>query len=601
LEASMTADHSRYVEQFEESEDITKDARQKSERDRDYRDNKQLTDTEERTLRDRGQPVVVFNEIQPKVNTMLGLEKQTRKDPKALPRTPQDEKSAHAVTDAIRYVCEDCNWDDIRSRAADNLVVEGTCAVMVGQKQARNAIDPDIRRIPWDRFYYDPASSELDFSDALFMGTVIWMDLDAAKRKFPDAAEVLENTWLEARTDETYGDKPRNHWADYKRRRVRLIEHYCNDGGWKFCIATKAGFVTPLIDSPYLDADGVPECPIKAVSLYIDRDNNRFGEVRFMVSPQDEVNKRRSKALHLISQQRLRVSPNVAQDPEKVRQEMTRADGVFIGETGDVEFFQNNDMAVGNLNLLQDARAHIHRTGANNAMAGKDTEGQSGRAIIAQQQGGMVESAGYLDAIRILSIAVYRSVWARVRQNWTAERWIRVTDDQRNLQFVGLNRPVTMLEKAQSELDPNDPAAAMYLQELMADPMAQAVVDIENNVADLDVDIIIEEGIDTPTIAAEQWTELVTLASSGIPIPPKLLIEASSLRDKEKLLQELEQPPDPQMVQFQQMMQQLQAMLAQAEVRKTESEAIENEAQAQAITVGAQVQAFQAGAQVGAQ
>jgi len=446
-------DHIDMVRQFEEAEEATEDNRKLQERDVDYRDNKQLTEKEKSELEKRGQPAVVFNEIRPKVNTMLGLEKQTRKDPKAFPRNPGDEKAAEAATDGVRYICEDSNWDDKRSRCADDLIGAGVCAAKVGFKQHRGAMDPAITRIAWDRFYYDPASSEYDFADARFLGEVIWMDLDDALRKFPDAEDALESTWRGARDDSTFSDKPKyGMWADYKRKRVRLCEHYYNDGGWKFCIFTRGGFVVEPMDSPYLDDEEIPECPIKAVSLYVDRDNNRFGEVRAMIDPQDEVNKRRSKALHLISQRQLRVSPASPMDPKDIRKEMVKADGLFVGDKDDVEVLPTNDQALGNLNLLQDAREHIHRTGANNSLAGKDVANQSGRAIIAQQQGGITESAGFLDAIRILSIAVYRSAWGRIKQAWNEERWVRVTDNENNIRFVGFNRPITALEMAGQRL-----------------------------------------------------------------------------------------------------------------------------------------------------
>ena len=80
-----------FVTQFEDAESATYDARRQSEKCRDYFDDKQLTDAEKQALEKRGQPAVVFNEIKPKVKTLLGLEKQTRKDPKAFPRNPQDE------------------------------------------------------------------------------------------------------------------------------------------------------------------------------------------------------------------------------------------------------------------------------------------------------------------------------------------------------------------------------------------------------------------------------------------------------------------------------------------------------------------------------
>lgn len=612
MEDSLTLDDRliAMVRQFENAEEITRPAREKSEKCRDYFDDKQLTEDEESELRKRGQPPVVFNEIKPKVKTMLGLEKQTRKDPKAFPRNPDDEEASRAATDSIRYVCEDSRWDDKRSGAAKNLAIEGTCAVKVGLKRVRRGqlmsstamtqpqIDPDITRVAWDRFYYDPYSSADDFEDAHFLGEVVWADLDDATRKFPKAKDILDSTWQTGRDVETYDDKPKHGlWADYKRRRVRLCEHYyIEDGQWMFCIFTKAGFVVEPQPSPYMDADGEPECPIKAISLYVDRDNNRYGEVQAMLSPQDEINKRRSKSLHLINTRQVRVSPAVAQDAADVRKELARPDGVFIGEQGDVEVLETNDMAMGNLNLMQDAREHIHRTGVNSAMAGKDTNNQSGKAIALQQMGGMTEAADFLDCIRRLSLAVYRSVWGRVRQAWTEERWIRVTDNENNVRFVGLNRPITALQAEakklgvdKGNLEQADPNAIAYLETLASLPIAQQVVGIDNNVGELDVDIIVDEGIDTPTIAAEQFdtvAKMIPGAPPAIQTPLwKMLIQSSALEGKEEALKALTAPPSPEA----QAMQQIQMEGAVAEVDKTKSETVKNYAQAEAADPRAQM------------
>jgi hypothetical protein len=581
---------SRMCRQFEESENTTRPARERAERDRDYRDLKQWTSKEEAALKARGQPVVTFDRISRKVNSLLGMEKQTRKDPKAFPRNPDDDKAAEAATDAIRYVCEDSRWDDKRSLAMENLVVEGTGAIMVGVKKTKAGIDPDIRRIPWDRLYHDPHSAEFDFEDAAYMGIVVWMDLDDAKLKYPDAAEALETTWAAARNSETYDDRPKhNLWADYARKRVRICEHYYREGGkWMFCMFTKGGFVVEPQPSPYQGDDGEPENPIKAVSLYIDRDNNRYGDVRAMIGPQDEINKRRSKALHLISQRQVRVSPAMGKSAEEIRAEVAKPDGVFVGEDGDVEILETNDMAQANLTMLQEAKNEIDLLGPNAALAGKGTQEQSGRAILAQQQGGMLEAATILDRVRVLSLAVYRSVWCRIRQHWTAERWIRVTDNEQNLRFVGLNRPVTMLEAAAQQMGVTQENFAQMQQErpqemqqlamLAQSPQAQQVVKVDNAVAELDVDILVDEGIDTPTIAAEQFDQMIKLVSSGaVQISPDVLIEASSLRNKDKLLEMQKQGPSPE----QQQMQKLELAGAEAKVADTQASAMLKQAQAQ--------------------
>ena len=168
--AEMTLE--QFVRDFEAAEDATTDARKLAERDIDYFHEKQWTAEETQKLEKRGQPVVTFNRIKRKVNSLQGIEKQTRKDPKAFPRNPDDEDAARAATDALRYVCDDSRWDDKRSEAALDLAVAGTAAIMVGVKQTKKGYDPDIRLIAWDRFYYDPHSSAFDFEDSKFMGTV---------------------------------------------------------------------------------------------------------------------------------------------------------------------------------------------------------------------------------------------------------------------------------------------------------------------------------------------------------------------------------------------------------------------------------------------
>ena len=599
-----SAELGKFCRQFEEAEQQTQPAREKAERDRDYYDEKQWTAEEETALKNRKQPVITYNRIKRKVNAMMGLEKQTRKDPKAFPRNPADEQAAQAATDVIRYACEDSRWDDKRSECAKELAIEGTCAIMVGVKQTKDGIDPDLRRISWDRFYYDPHASEFDFADAAYMGVVIWMDLDKAQAKWPEFKDILVETWTQSQSSETYDDKPKHMlWADYKRRRVRICEHYYKDAeGWKFCLFTKGGFIVEPQPSPYMGDDDQPECPIKAVSLYIDRDNNRYGEVRTMIGAQDEVNKRRSKALHLINSRQVRVSRSTGMDAQAARKELSLPDGVFVGEQGEVEIFPTNDMAAANLQMLQEAKAEIDLQGPNAALGGKNERDMSGRAILAQQQGGMTELATYLDRIRCLSLAVYRSTWARIRQHWTGQRWVRVTDNEQNLRFVGVNKPITALQAAAEQMgvtkenlpqmQQENPEAILQLQAMAQSPMAAQVVGVENAVAELDVDILVDEGIDTPTIAAEEFESLLKLVGTGmVQIPPDVLIEASSIRNKDKLLEMMKQGPSPE----QQQGQQVQMAEMVAKVEKLQSETAENYAQIEAMAAKTQTDAMQAG------
>jgi hypothetical protein len=146
--------------------------------------------------------------------------------------------------------------------------------------------------------------------------------------------------------------------------------------------------------------------------------------------------------------------------------------------------------------------------------------------------------------LRHLKFRIFRQLWNRIRQYWTAERWIRVTDDEKNVRFVGLNvtqghlAEQKIMEEVKSGKLPQE-QAQMLLQQLASDPRAQMPA---NQVAELDVDIDIDEVNETPTLQIEQFEALVQLASTGmVPIPPELIIQASNLRDKQKLLDIIEE------------------------------------------------------------
>jgi hypothetical protein len=191
-------------------------------------------------------------------------------------------------------------------------------------------------------------------------------------------------------------------------------------------------------------------------------------------------------------------------------------------------------------------------------------------------------------------------VWARIKQYWDGPRWIRVTDDERNLRFVGLNVPKTMLDVAKERLQ-GDPEAELKLALLARDPMANQPIEVQNPIAEMDVDIIIDEGMDTPTVQAEQFDTLTKIMPAMTQLPPpvlRLLITASSLRDKDKLLEIVDQmEQQAQASQEQQMMQQIQIAGAKAEVEKTQSETARNYAQAQAANPQAEMEMRQAEAQ----
>lgn len=544
----MAKDQSRFVRLFEASEEASQNSRAEAEKARDYYDGNQLTPEELQALRRRKQPPVIENLVRPKIDGLCGLERQTRTDPVCYPRTLKDDEAAQVATDVLRYVADDQKLDIKRSKVFEHMLTEGFGGVEVGANERRGVIDPTIEHIAWDRLFFDPHSCQLDFSDANYLGYITWMDLDRAKERWPGKEDVLDNAMERGTSDvyNTYDDKPRwTWWSDRSRNRVRIVTMYhVTSKGWERVVFTLSGDLEESAPSPFIDEDGNPECALILQSAYVDRDNDRYGIVRDLFTLQDEVNKRRSKFLHLVNTRQVRVARGSEGDVERIRKEIARPDGAIVADKDELEIIGTGDLSMGHFSLLEEAKAAIRGIGPNAHMQGKQGENQSGRAILAMQQAGMTEMAPLLDALRDFNLRVFRAVWNRVRQFWDAERWVRITDDENSVRFSGVNVPkaalaMQKLKQAMDEGKIDQQTAQAYAMQIQQDP---AMMQPANVLADLDVDIQIDEVQNTPTLHAEQFEQLVNLASSGMmQIPPEIIIRASNLRDKQKLLDILEE------------------------------------------------------------
>jgi hypothetical protein len=565
------------VEMFEASEDATYSARQKSERDRDYVDNIQLTAAEITALEKRGQPPIIINRIKRSVEFLKGYELSQRVDPKVLPNTPQHEEDANGAEQALRYVAKSQRLDYKRSKVWSNLLVEGMAGYRVSVKPYKDGYNVTVDRIPWDRMFYDPHSSEADFSDAKYIGAVRWMDFDDALAEYPDSANALEWTLDQASISDTYDDNPKHMvWADKKRKRVRVVQIWIKQQEqWFWAEYTKGGILKSG-PSPYQNDKGESDCELIFASAYVNRDNERYGLVREMIGPQDEINKRRSKALHLLNTEQTISEEGVVNDVEKARRERARPDGwtvVAPGALADerIKFETRTDLANGHMQLLQEAKNEIDMIGGNIALQGNALQktSASGKAIIASQQGGAMEIAPLMDELRDLDIRLFRAIWARIRQFWTAEKWVRVTDDERNVKWVGLN------------VDPQ--RAQMIAQQ--SPQFAGKIAGVVSNVAELDCDIDIDDAPDGLTPQLEQFQSLVELkkmdANGELPFRA-ILTAMPNLRNKAQVLAQMDkaQEKPPEVQQIEQHMMGLQMAGAEAQVQETQASAQLKQAQA---------------------
>jgi len=569
---------------FTEARDLTYIARTNSLTAIDYYDTDQYTASELTSLAQRGQPPIVINRIKPAINGIVGVTEKGRSDPRCWPRNPGNDDAADAATDTLRYIADFNRFKRLKQDCFRDMLIAGTGAALIGVDADKQVT---ITQVRWEEFFHDPRARRPDFKDARFLGIAKWMYQDDVAALYPDKASAIEATVENGlgggmAPDASFMDRPENGiqaggsaWIDKKQRRLMVVEMYYREGTWKRCVFTGMDILESG-PSPYLDHKGRADCPIEAHSAYVKRDNSRYGAVWDMIGPQDEINKRRSKALHLLTVSRIQVAnPSAIDvDADEARKEAARPDGVIPFGW---ELVANTAQMQGQLELLQEAKAEIERMGPNPAVLGRENTDSSGRALLARQQSGLIELGNLYGALEDWELRVYRQCWGRVKQFWTAPQFIRVTDDEDAPKFVGLNMP-----KGQETpvTDPNGqpvmgPDGKPQTQEgppLTYPPghpqAGKAVLGYKNAVAEMDVDIEVDTQPDTGTIQQEAFTELMQLVGMSPvyqqQVPLSTLIQLSPIPHKRSVLDTIKQASDQQ----QQAAAQQQAIAQQAESAK---------------------------------
>jgi hypothetical protein len=523
----------------------------------------QWTDRELAKLDERNQPAVTFNRVSRKINGVVGLVERLRQDPKAYPRNPGlAEDAAELATQCLMYVLDTAAWRDLSPECGRKAAIRGIGGVELVLVAGDNG-DPDVSLEETDprEFFYDPRSSKHDFRDARFMGTSKWMDSDDAASQWPDSEEDLETAITDGDGGNWSQDDRELQWINISEKQVRVVDHWYKRGqDWFYCIYSGDIKLEEGI-SPFRDEKGQTFCKYFMFSNGVDHDNDRYGFFRDLKSPQDEINHRRSKALHALNTRRIIMTEGAVSDVEKTRREVAKPDGVvvlnptFEGSRFDVDS-PTTDIS-GNVELLAEAKAEIENFGPNPALIGQGIENKSGRAIALLQQAGIAELGPFIIAYRGWKMRVYRGIWNALKQFWTAERWIRVTDNEDVEQFIQING-----------LERDEYGRVTFI----------------NQIGSLDVDIVLDEGPDNVNSMADSFDLLLSLAQSGAQVPPEILIELSALPSsvKKRVMAKITQGQNDPMQQaaVQLKMEQEQAKLGktQAETQLTTAKALETHA-----------------------
>ena len=181
------------------------------------------------------------------------------------------------------------------------------------------------------------------------------------------------------------------------------------------------------------------------------KDGTPYGIVRNLRDPQKDLNKRRSKALYLLSANRVIADNDAIDDTDQswddIVQEANRPDGLIKqnpkSQRG-IKIENEAKMAEEHVQLMaQDERYIQSASGVTDELMGRDTNAVSGKAIRARQEQGGVTTTAFFDNHRLAFKLSGEIILSMIEQLYTEEKKVRITGGENgaNAEFLVINQP----------------------------------------------------------------------------------------------------------------------------------------------------------------
>ncbi|MBN9461707.1 MAG: hypothetical protein J0H00_10850 [Burkholderiales bacterium] len=455
--------------------------------DEDFYDGMQWDLSEQRALLERGQNPVVYNEVKPTVDWMIGTERRTRIDHKVTPTVRGKAAADDAVNKSklLKYLTEVNRSEFTRSQAFDDALKAGLGWIEVGVRADPEEEPIYDRNESWRNVLYDSLGVALDLSDSRYQFRMRWLDLDIAQAYFPEGKDLLEQSaesnpdnrgidwWFGRRLSELDPDETAfmgsrfeqfdaGAWMHNSRDRVQ-----CYEGWWYAPSNETTGSGSQVYDrvrmrmrctvftdfgilwddwSPYRH-NRFPLIPVWCYRRK--RDGAPYGAIRNIRGPQESLNKRMSKSLHVLSTNKVHFEADAIDDQlmdeDEIREEIASPDAFVKWASGALSgkkvLFQNDrELAQGHLALADRDRMAIREVGGvTSESLGRDTNLVSGVALRQKADQGSVVTAQPFDNLRLARQIEGEIKLSLIEQYYTEPKVFRITGDRNKHDFVSIN------------------------------------------------------------------------------------------------------------------------------------------------------------------
>jgi len=411
-------------------------------------------------------------------------------------RNPTDKPGADVLSDLFLFIRQnnDLEYEE-KEQAEDGFT--GGMGVLKACVTYDDAFQPNIELKQVDSFtiFPDPYSRRYDWNqDANYINEAIWIDRDDLLQMYPgkktEIAAAYDSNAQMGQLSESDRIR-REQWIDADRERIRLIEQWYKKKTFESVCVFQDGSIYRKEENTLASPDGqiieekLSKSRVKelksaqpyeeydriihslCMGLFIKgcllehkvTDRKFFPYIPYFVSRkksgepyslifialemQDALNKRESKALHLLSTNKRIYEQGAVTDKVAQAIEIARPDGQEEVNKGFFERyreFSNMDLAAGQMQMFGSAMDSIRRiTGINPDALGEKSEVRSGVGIARKQAMTDVIIAPVFDNFRRSRVIQARVVLELIQQHYTQPKIFYITDNLNATKAVNLD------------------------------------------------------------------------------------------------------------------------------------------------------------------
>lgn len=565
------------VESFIEELQLQPAWRREADKCCDYYDNNQLSQETVETLQDRGQPPLIANFVKPTIDTVLGMEAKTRTDWRVRPE--DDEECDQDLADGLTVKLKHAEIESRADRAVSDAYA-AQCKAGIGWVEVSRETDPfkpayRVQSVHRREMSWDFRSVNPDLSDARYLIRRRWLDLDHAIALMPDHADLFRQTvgcWhgfdpireqstglvqsfeIERDTKLTPTD-----WRNTDRQQVCLYEIWYRKWVRGYVMTLPSGtkvevdFDNPRhVEAIYSGVATVKQATFQKVRLawycgphflydipspykhrhfpYVpffgyreDLTGAPYGMIRTMISPQDEINARKSKMMWSLNSRRVVTDSDAVKDHRRAAEEIARPDAYIILDANRRPGSQfsvdaGGELAAQQYQAMNDAKAEISEvSGIHKTMMGQAAGATSGLAINSLVEQGLNTLAEINDNYRYARRMVGELLFELVKEDLQRPGAKAVIGEGKQRKVIRFN------ERA--------------IDEQTGEPV------ILNNVAKVKAKVVLDDVPSTPTYRMQQVQMLTELTKS---LPPNMqgaiidfVIEATDVPQRHEMAERL--------------------------------------------------------------